>query len=85
MHVTHRSQIAQQAIDYIGQLYGGKREVKHLDPDARRQLRQAQSKPLADATVPEDNGWFRYGQSAGLQIGALDCNDPVSGWWVIAD
>ena len=38
-----------RARDYIGQLYGVGREVKHLDPDARRQTRQTQSRPLADA------------------------------------
>jgi transposase len=49
LHVSNKSQIAEQALMYIGQLYGVEREVKHLDPDARRQIRQTQSKPLADA------------------------------------
>ena len=49
LHVGNKSQIAQQALDYIGQLYGVEREVKHLNPDARRQIRQTQSKPLAHA------------------------------------
>ena len=49
LHVSSKSQIAQQALDYIGQLYGVEREVKHLNPDARRQARQTQSRPLADA------------------------------------
>ena len=49
LHVGSKSQIAQQALDYIGQLYGVERAVKHLNPDARRQARQTQSRPLADA------------------------------------
>jgi transposase len=49
LHVSNKSQIAEQALKYISRLYDVEREVKHLDPDARRQIRQAQSKPLADA------------------------------------
>ncbi len=49
LHVGNKSQIAEQALEYISQLYEVEREVKLLDPDARRQIRQAQSKPLADA------------------------------------
>ena len=51
-HVGNKSQIAQQALTFIGQLYGVEREVKHLDPNARRQIRQARSKPLVDAFHP---------------------------------
>ncbi|MDI1246569.1 MAG: IS66 family transposase [Rhodoferax sp.] len=49
LHVSNKSQIAQQALDYIGQLYAVEREVKHLHADERQQIRQSQSKPLADA------------------------------------
>ena len=49
LHVSNKSQIAEQALKYISQLYDVEREVKHLDCDARGQIRQAQSKPLADA------------------------------------
>jgi len=49
LHVSNKSQIAQQALDYIGQLYDVEREVKDLNADERRQIRQAKSKPLADA------------------------------------
>jgi transposase len=49
LHVSNKSQIAQQAMAYIGQLYDVEREVKHLHADERRQIRQTQSKPLADA------------------------------------
>ena len=49
LHVTAKSQIAEQACTYISQLYDVEREVKHLLPDERLQIRQAKSKPLADA------------------------------------
>lgn len=49
LHVSNKSQIAEQALDYIGQLYDVEREVKHLDAKERRRIRQTQSKPLADA------------------------------------
>ena len=49
LHVSNKSQIAQQALTYISQLYDVEREVKHLNADERRQIRQTRSKPLADA------------------------------------
>ena len=49
LHVSNKSQIAQQALKYISQLYDVEREVKNLTVDERRQIRQTQSKPLADA------------------------------------
>ena len=49
LHVSNKSQIAQQALQYISQLYDIERQAKHLDAQARRQMRQTQSKPLADA------------------------------------
>ena len=49
LHASNKSQIAQQALQYIGQLYEVEREVKSLSMDERRQIRQATSKPLADA------------------------------------
>ena len=49
LHVSDKSHIAQQALDYIGQQYGMEREAKYLHADERRQARQTQSKPLADA------------------------------------
>ena len=48
LHVSNKSQIAEQALTYIGQLYDVEREVKHLHADERRHIRQTQSKPLAD-------------------------------------
>lgn len=49
LHVSNKSQIAQQALLCISQLYDIEREVKGLSADERRQIRQAKSKPLADA------------------------------------
>lgn len=49
LHVSSKSQIAGQACTYISQLYDVEREVKHLNADERMQIRQARSKPLADA------------------------------------
>ncbi|MBK7005460.1 MAG: IS66 family transposase [Burkholderiales bacterium] len=49
LHVAAKSQIAGQACAYISQLYDVEREVKHLSVDERLQIRQAKSKPLANA------------------------------------
>jgi transposase len=49
LHVSSKSQIAGQACAYISQLYDVEREVKHLSVDDRLQIRQRDSKPLADA------------------------------------
>jgi transposase len=49
LHVSSKSQIAGQACAYISQLYDIEREVRHLNADERLQVRQRESKPLADA------------------------------------
>ena len=49
LHVSNKSQIAEQALQYIAQLYAVEREVKNLHADERLKIRQARSKPLADA------------------------------------
>ena len=49
LHVSSKSQIAGQACAFISQLYDVEREVKHLSADERLQVRQRESKPLADA------------------------------------
>jgi hypothetical protein len=49
LHVSNKSQIAEQALRYISELYGVEREVKFLTTVERRDIRQTQSKPLADA------------------------------------
>jgi transposase len=48
LHVSSKSQIAQQACTYISQLYDIEREIKTLGSDERLDIRQARSKPLAD-------------------------------------
>ena len=47
--MSNKSQIAEQALQYIAQLYTAEREVKNLHADERLQIRQIHSKPLADA------------------------------------
>ena len=49
LHVSNKSQIAGQALGYIAQLYDVEREVKSLPADERLQIRQARSRPLANA------------------------------------
>jgi transposase len=49
LHVSNKSEIAQQALTYIGQLYEIEREVKHLKPDERCRIRKDKSKLLVDA------------------------------------
>ena len=49
LHVSNKSEIAQQALTYIAQLYKVEREVKNLSADERLRIRQTESKPLLDA------------------------------------
>jgi transposase len=49
LHVSNKSEIAQQALTYIAQLYKIEREVKHLSADERLRIRQTESKPLLEA------------------------------------
>jgi transposase len=49
LHVSSKSQIAGQACAYISQLYDVERDARHLNAAERLQIRQRQSKPLADA------------------------------------
>ncbi len=49
LHTSSKSQIAGQVCAYISQLYDVEREIKALKPDERLKIRQARSKPLADA------------------------------------
>ena len=48
LHVANKSQIAEQALDYIKQLYLIERELADLTPDERRHRRQERAKPIAD-------------------------------------
>jgi len=49
LHVNNKSQIAEQALGYFGQLYDVERDLQDLDAEARRQMRQTRAKPIADA------------------------------------
>jgi transposase len=51
LYVNHRSDVAQEALRYFAALYEIEREARErkLDVDARRELRQQRSKPIAEA------------------------------------
>jgi len=49
LHASSKSEIAHQALNYIGQLYEVEREVKHLSVEERGRIRKEKSKPLVDA------------------------------------
>ena len=49
LHVSNKSQIAGQALQFISALYDIEREVKCLTADERLRIRQTKSRPLADA------------------------------------
>lgn len=48
LHVANQSQLAKQALDYIGELYEIERETKALDANERWRIRQEKAKPIAD-------------------------------------
>jgi transposase len=45
---NHKSAVAEQALVFFRELYDIEREVKDLDVDERRRLRQSKAKPIAD-------------------------------------
>lgn len=49
LHAASKSEIAQDALQYIGQLYEIEREVQQLAPDERLDIRQQQARPVAEA------------------------------------
>ncbi|WP_176026002.1 IS66 family transposase, partial [Robbsia andropogonis] len=49
LHASNKSQIAEKALQHIGQLYEIEREVQDLEPDERHERRQRRSRPIADA------------------------------------
>ncbi|SHM07027.1 IS66 family transposase [Vreelandella subglaciescola] len=49
LHQTHKSTLAAQALEYIGQLYQIEREAKDLPPDKRQSIRDKKARPIADA------------------------------------
>ena len=56
LHVSNKSEIAQQALSYIGQLYEVEREVKPLSADERGRIRQTKSKTAAGLATPTKIG-----------------------------
>ena len=46
---NHKSTVGEEALKYFVQLYEVEREVKDLDPDERRRIRQLKARPAADA------------------------------------
>lgn len=49
LHVTNKSQLAEQALRYIQVLYEIKHEVRDLEPDLRRRIRQEKAAPAMNA------------------------------------
>ena len=49
LNASNKSQIAHSALEQIARVYDIEREIKELDPDERRLMRQEKSKPLLDA------------------------------------
>ncbi len=49
LHVTHKSTLAQTAIDLIGQLYGIETDIQGLEPAQRLQQRRSRAAPIAAA------------------------------------
>jgi transposase len=49
LHATNKRQIAEKALHYIAALYEIEREVKELEPDIRRRIRQEKAAPIIDA------------------------------------
>ena len=49
LHAANKSQIAGFALEQFSQVYDIEREVKHLDANQRKAIRQQQSKPVLDA------------------------------------
>jgi transposase len=48
LHAANKSQIAGFALEQFSRVYDIEREVKHLDADQRKAIRQQQSKPVLD-------------------------------------
>jgi transposase len=97
LHVANQSQIASQALGYIGQLYEIEREAAELSPAQRRQLRQQRAKPIIDRLqhwligkrqqVPEGSATAKAIQYSLKRWGALtryldDGAVPIDNNWV---
>uniref|UniRef100_A0A0R3QDA9 DDE_Tnp_IS66_C domain-containing protein n=4 Tax=cellular organisms TaxID=131567 RepID=A0A0R3QDA9_9BILA len=97
LHTANKSQIAEAGIQYFTRLYEIEREVKHLDPDERRRIRQARGRPIAEALhawmiaqrlkVPEGSGTAKALNYSLKRWAALtryldDGNLPADNNWV---
>jgi len=49
LHATNKSQLAEQALRYIQVLYEIEQQIRDLEPDARRRIRQEKAAPAMDA------------------------------------
>lgn len=49
LHATHKSALAEQALRYMQVLYEIEGEIKDLEPDSRRRIRQEKAVPVMDA------------------------------------
>lgn len=49
LHITGKSVLAEQALRYIAALYEIEREIRDVEPDVRRRIRQEKAAPLMDA------------------------------------
>ena len=49
LHTASKSEIARDALQYIGQLYEIEREVQQLAPNERLDIRQQRARPIAEA------------------------------------
>src|SRR5277367_3613289 len=49
LYQAHRSPIAKEALERIGQLYGIEQEIRGRSPDERKEVRQARSRPLVES------------------------------------
>src|ERR1700685_2352394 len=49
LYQAHRSPIAKEALERVGQLYGIEQEIRERSPDERKEVRQARSRPLLES------------------------------------
>ena len=83
VHAATASPIAKEALDRIGQLYAVEKTINGSPPDRRRQQRQLQSKPIAEALAAWSDNTARQlshkSELARLPLyaGALDCTGAL--------
>ena len=58
LHNANKSELAVQALEYIGQLYQVKREAKDLPLDKRQSNRDEKARPIADAMRCINGCWL---------------------------